>query len=227
MQPVSRRRQRSARAGSVLFAFLLASSSIGSFEVLAPSPVAAAAMDALRFDGTNDYVTFGAAPSLGLTTFTLEAWIKRTGTGVETTTSGTTGGGLLHAIPIVTKGRGEADGDDRDMNYFLGIDNATGKLAADFEEGPGGTGPLGQNHSIIGDTAVTNNAWHHIAATYGPVGTDSGVWTLYLDGVADGSAVVNEPPRDDSIQHAAIGSALNSSGAAAGIFAGDIEEVRI
>src|SRR6476619_2065128 len=32
---------------------------------------------ALQFDGTNDYVTFGAAPSLGLATFTLEAWIKR------------------------------------------------------------------------------------------------------------------------------------------------------
>ncbi len=163
----------------------------------------------------------GAAPTLGAGEFTLEAWIKRTGVGAETTTSGGTGGGLQHAIPIVTKGRGEADGDNRDMNYFLGIDAASNKLAADFEEGTGGTGPVGQNHSFIGNTVITDDVWHHVAATY------DGTWTLYLDGVEDGTLSVNEPPRANSIQHAAIGSALNSTGAAAGFFDGVIDEVRI
>ncbi len=79
---------------------------------------------ALHFDGVNDYVTFGAAPSLGLPAFTLEAWIKRTGTGATTTTSGSGGGGLFNFVPIITKGRDENDGSNVDLNYFLGIDSA-------------------------------------------------------------------------------------------------------
>jgi hypothetical protein len=38
---------------------------------------------ALQFDGRNDYVTFGAAPSVGVTTFTLEAWVKRAPTAAK------------------------------------------------------------------------------------------------------------------------------------------------
>ena len=58
----------------------------------------------VRFDGVNDYVTFGAAAGtaeLGATTFTLETWFKREGPGVAAST-GT--GGLTTAIPLVTKG---------------------------------------------------------------------------------------------------------------------------
>ena len=87
---------------------------------LTASPKASFAQNAIDFDGTNDYVTFGAAPSLGLPTFTLECWFKREGTGVATTT-GT--GGVTSAIPLVTKGRGEAEGSNVDMNWFLGIDS--------------------------------------------------------------------------------------------------------
>ena len=64
----------------------------------------------LDFDGSNDYVTFGAASGLGTATFTIETWFRRDGAGSATTTSGPTGGGLQDAIPLVTKGRGEADG---------------------------------------------------------------------------------------------------------------------
>ena len=39
-------------------------------------------VSALDFDGTNDYVTFGAAPSLNSNTFTIETWFRRDGTGV-------------------------------------------------------------------------------------------------------------------------------------------------
>src|SRR5437762_1403690 len=36
---------------------------------------------ALHFDGLDDRVTFGAAPSLNVTTFTIETWFKREGPG--------------------------------------------------------------------------------------------------------------------------------------------------
>ncbi len=41
---------------------------------------------ALQFDGVDDRVTFGAAPTLGAQTFTLELWFMRTGAGVATRT---------------------------------------------------------------------------------------------------------------------------------------------
>ena len=62
-----------------------------------PSVAAGAAVD---LDGTNDYVTFGAAPALNATSFTLETWFRRDGAGVGVTT-GT--GGITSAIPLVTK----------------------------------------------------------------------------------------------------------------------------
>src|SRR5215218_2370483 len=80
-----------------------------------PGLVAQSAGFGLQFNGTNQYVTFGAAPGLGASTFTLELWFKRTGTGVGI---GTGTGGLASAIPLLTKGRGEADASNLDMNYF-------------------------------------------------------------------------------------------------------------
>ena len=51
---------------------------------------------------------------------------------------------------------------------------------------------------------------------------------LYLNGVPEGSALqIGQPPRADSIQHAALGTALTSAGAAAGFFAGTLDEARI
>ena len=181
----------------------------------------------LQFDGTNDYVTFGQATStLGAQTFTLECWFNWTGGGV-TVSTGT--GGLASAIPLITKGRGEADGDNRDANYFLGIQG--GKLAADFEDidGAGIDGdPAGQNQPILGTITITTNVWHHAAATF-----DGAYWKLYLDGVLDNSLDVTNPgfpppkPQYLSIQYAGIGTAMNSSGVASGYFAGIIDEVRI
>ena len=72
---------------------------------------------ALQFNGTSQYVTFGPAPELGSTSFTIETWFKREGSG---TTAGTGTNGVT-AVPLVTKGRNETDGNNTDMNYFLGI----------------------------------------------------------------------------------------------------------
>src|SRR6266536_4471631 len=140
---------------------------------------------ALNFNGTNQYVTFGAAPGLGAATFTLETWFKRTGAGIGTSTGS---GGIASGIPLVTKGRAEAEGSNVDMNYFMGIDATSGKLVADFEEGPSSGGTLGLNHPISGNTVITSNVWHHAAATY-----DGQTWKLYLDGVLDGTLALAAP----------------------------------
>ena len=166
-----------------------------------PSVAAGAAVD---LDGTNDYVTFGAAPALGVTNFTLETWFRRDGAGVGVTT-GT--GGITSAIPLVTKGGAEAETPANvNMNYFLGIDATTGMLVADFEEA------AGPNHPVTGNAVVTSNVWHHAAATYDAA---TGTWKLYLDGNLDTHARPGQrlPARDSgSIQHAALGTSLTSTG---------------
>src|SRR5438034_3560624 len=183
-----------------------------------PTSTPNAAGTALDFDGSNDYVTFGPAAGLGTATFTIETWLKREGAGVGTST-GT--GGIPDAIPLVTKGRAEAEGSNVDMNYFLGIRASDLVLVADFEEGAGQPSP-GLNHPVAGATIVTSNVWHHAAATY-----DGTTWRLFLDGNQDGTLVVGRSPRSDSIQHAALATAMDSTGTAAGFFNGVIDEARI
>src|SRR5438128_4982018 len=83
------------------------------------------------------------------------------------------------------------------------------------------SGPLGLNHPVAGTTVVTSNAWHHVAATY------DGTWKRYLDHTLDVTLADHQPPRADSIQHAALGTAMTSGGVAAGFFQGSIDEARI
>src|SRR5207247_10442341 len=73
--------------------------------------VGAASNYALQCDGVNDYVTFDNPPALGLSAFTLELWFRRDGAGVATST----GTGGVSAVPLVSKGRAEVDGSNRDM----------------------------------------------------------------------------------------------------------------
>src|SRR5205085_2851430 len=148
--------------------------------------------------------------------FTVETWFKRDGAGV-TTTTGT--GGLAAVVPLVTKGRNEGEGNATDVNYFLGLSGNA--LAADFEEGAGATNP-GLNHPVIGVTQIQNDVWYHAAVTY-----NGSAVQLYLNGVLEATALASGPARSDSIAHAAIGTALNSTGTAAGFFAGSLDEVPI
>ncbi len=173
----------------------------------------------LEFEGTNDYITMGAAPGLNAATFTLECWFKWTGGG----TVASTGASGIYAVPLVTKGLHEADGSNVDANYFLGIQQTTNVLAADFEEGATGATP-GLNHPVVGTTPVTPNVWHHAAVTY-----DGSCWQLYLDGQPDtnGTNCPGQPPRSDSIQHFGVGVAMNSTGVTEGRFAGLMDEVRV
>ena len=174
---------------------------------------------AVQLNGSSQYLTFGAAPALNASDFTIELWFRRTGVGAGTST-GT--GGIASAIPLVTKGRAEAETPaNLNMDYFLGIDASTGTLVADFEDTANGT-----NHPVTGTTAVTSNVWHHAAAVYD---TATDTWQLYLDGALDRTLALggNFTPESTSIQHAAIGSALTSNGTAAGFFQGAVDEVRI
>lgn len=182
----------------------------------ATTPAAAAA--ALDFGGANGYVTFGANSTLGLAQFTIETWFRRDGAGV-TTTTGT--GGITDAIPLVSKGRGEAEGSNVDMNWFLGISNGTGVLGADFEEGAAGASP-GLNHPVLGVTPITTGLWYHAAATY-----DGATWRLYLNGNLERELYVGQPVRSDCIQHAGLATGMTSTGAPAGYFNGALDEVRV
>ncbi|MDP2207555.1 MAG: LamG-like jellyroll fold domain-containing protein [Bacteroidota bacterium] len=177
---------------------------------------------ALDFGGTNSYVTFGTASSVGVANFTIECWFKKKGTG-RTTYTGTGG---ITAVPLVSKGRFETDGSTVDMNYFFGLDGATNVLAADFEEGTGSTTP-GLNHPFFGSTPITNDVWYHAAVTYD---TTLKRWQLYLNGVLENEEFVTSGsrfPQFNSIQHAALGTAMNSSGVDSGKFYGTLDEVRI
>jgi len=173
---------------------------------------AAFAQSAVDFDGRNDYITFGAASILALPQFTIECWFKRNGAGVSTFT----GTGGVTAVPLITKGRQEADGSNLDMNYFFGI-NAADHLTADFEDMA-----TGGNHSVTGTTAIANKVWYHSAAAY-----DGTTWRIYLNGNLEAESAANATPRFDSIQHAGIATAMSSPGAAEGYFKGVIDEVRI
>ena len=176
----------------------------------------ASAGSALDFDGVNDHVTFGPAPDMGVTTFTIETWFRRDGPGVAVATSGGAGG--VTAVPLLTKGSSESDGSNTDMNYFLGIRSSDNVLAADFEDNA-----TGANHSVAGSTPITNGVWHHAAATFN--GT---TWRLYLDGVLDATFNIGSfTPRSDSIQHGALATTINSTGQSAGFFDGRLDEPRV
>ncbi len=174
---------------------------------------------ALFFNGSTSYVTMGRAPELGLAVFTLECWFFQTGDGA----SANTGTGGVTGVPLITKGRGEADGTNVDCNYFLGID-ADGHLVADFEAAPAPGITAGQNYPISGVRTVVPGAWNHAAVSY-----DGTTWRLYLNGELDTTSTppTGASPRADSIQHFGLGTAMTSTGAAAGFFQGVLDEVRV
>ncbi len=179
---------------------------------------------ALSFDGVDDYVTMGTAPTLGVGAdgFTIECWFRRDGDGI---TSGSGSGGVT-GVPLFGKGRGENDGGTMDCDYFFGI-NPTGQLVADFETYPATGLTSGQNYPVIGtNSPISYGVWHHAAATYDAT---AATWALYLDGANVGTKAVaaGARPRFDSAQHFGIATALNTTGTREGAFAGVIDEVRV
>jgi Concanavalin A-like lectin/glucanases superfamily/Calcineurin-like phosphoesterase len=162
--------------------------------------------------GAGEGVHVGDVAALGLSIFTVEAWIRWDGYG----TPASSGVGGVVAEPIVSKGRGESDGGNIDCNWFLGID-AAGRLVADFEDME-----TGLNHPASSLQSIERGAWHHVAASFD--GTD---WRLFVDGMLDATVPAPAMPRADSIQHVGIGGAYDSLGTRDGSFDGRIDEVRV
>ncbi|NQW99417.1 metallophosphoesterase [bacterium] len=161
----------------------------------------------LFFDGTDDHVAFGNNPAFRLTTFTLECWFRREPGGTATDSGG------LQAIPLIAKGRADAVG----CNFLLGIDAASGKLAADFKD------QSGENHPLLGASVIPPRVWQHAAATF-----DGSGWRIYLNGSLEAATDTGgRGPRSDAVQHTALGTALDSAGIPDGGFLGLIDEVRV
>jgi hypothetical protein len=190
----------------------------------------------IYLNGSTSYVSMGfgaTAASLNASNFTIECRFMRTGPGV-TASTGT--GGITTAVPLVAKGVGEADGTNVDANYFLGIDNVTGKLVADFEQlnatNDGTARAAGLNFPIMGSTVIQNGVFYHVAASYDTV---TATWKLYVNGIAETTvlpsgavaAFVGVVPRSDNIQGLGIGTTINSTGLRSGFFHGIIDEARI
>ena len=114
---------------------------------------------AMRFDGTNDYVTLGSAEEFnlrfdaGTQDFSVVAWVKRNAWGAVGT--------------VVDKRDADADGW---VLFFIG----TEEIAFSVD-----------GVDIVGATAVLDGDWHHVAAVI----DRSGNGQMYLDGATDGAAV--------------------------------------
>ena len=102
------------------------------------------------------------------------------------------------------------------MNYGMGI-RTDGKIGADFEQ----TGN-GFNRPVTSNGTVSLNTWNHLLVSYN--GTS---WGVYINGILDRTLARNVSARSDSIQHNAIGTSMNSSGARGGYFSGKIAIARI
>jgi len=107
------------------------------------------------------------------------------------------------------------------LNYLLCINDATDTLCADFEEGATGATP-GLNHPISGVTPIANGSWYHAAVTY-----DGTTWRLYLNGVLENQAVVNQPVNAANISATSLATMLTTTNTANGFFNGALDEVRI
>jgi hypothetical protein len=178
-------------------------------------PLKKSISQSVRFADTS-YAHLGNDASMHLTDFTLETWIKIEGTGITTST----GSGGLTLIPIIAKGRAEAESPAVDVNYVLGVESGTNKLAADFEDNA-----TSLNHPVT-STAVLGNCWTHIAATYN---TATNTWKLYINGTLDKTLVLGGSyiPQSLSNVSASLGTSFNSTGTTEGFFKGRMDEVRV
>ena len=189
---------------------------------VAATPTAAAGA-ALRFDGTNDYVTFGSAAALGATNFTLETWFRRTGAGV-----GVDHGHRRHRQRHPADHQGRRRGRDARQRQHELLPRhrrrhrrARGRLRG----GPQAPQPPGHGHDGRDQQRLASRRRDYDAAT----GTLAPLPRRRPRPHRSRSA----PPSSRSpraIQHAALGSSLTSTGAVAnsgGFFAGILDEARI
>ena len=152
----------------------------------------------LSLDGINDYVQ--ATPTglnLANQDFTIEAWIKTTGTKES----------------ILVKSDGDTIWEKGEKAFYI---NELGKV--NFV----GFG----NNYIKGNTAVNDGKWHHVAVVWDYSSGTTGIGQVFVDGVNDTqSSNYAATNLDNSTDTLKIGS-LNFS-EATNYFSGQIDEVRI
>ena len=149
------------------------------------------------FDGSGDYLTLAhnAALSVGASDFTIEFWIYPTS--------------FASANRFVYFKRGVIE----DRGIGVGIVQTTGVvrlLAGDSDN-------TAWEVNLDGSTALTINAWNHVAVT-----RDSSTWTIWLNGVSDGTASASFTVDDGS------GTAyLGSSSTTTNFFEGYLSNFRL
>ena len=173
------------------------------------------AQNCIRLGGSKTCIKVVSQPVVQLPQYTIECWFKREATGIAVST------GNFSAIPLVTKGRNETDGNTTDINYFLGIKSINDVICADFEDG-GSSATPGKNHPLIGTTRIFNNVWYHAAVTL-----SSTKFSLYLNGNLEAQTTITTTPQTGGVQALCIGSAMNSANVPAGSFIGCVSEVRL
>lgn len=152
----------------------------------------------LSLDGVNDYVNLNAGIiNLATADFTLEAWIKTTGT----------------SEAILVKNDGDTSWEKGEKAFYI---NSSGKV--EFV----GYG----NNYIKGSTAVNDGQWHHVAVVWDYSSGTSGTGRIYVDGVnVTSSSNYTANNADNSGNTLKI--ALPNYGEASSYFSGQIDEVRV
>ncbi len=153
----------------------------------------------LDFDGSDDFVTLSSDPMIGLSNFTIEAWIK---------VDDYLAADRTHGRGFIRISRGDAIGD---VLLAVGSNGAivyTNRKVAGVDP----TGKYRTNPNVI-----QNDAWHHIAAVWDGV-TDE----IYVDGVSQ--TLYAEPSGTGFTTEFSIGRGLDESDQH---FYGLIDEVRM
>lgn len=113
------------------------------------------AINALQFNGTTNFVDFGAnITEMGKASFTIECWIKTGGTSM----------GLLNCQ--------DSDSTWESGEKSLYIDSIGRPVFVGFG-----------NNWIYATSTVNDNAWHHIAVTWAYTSGTSGTAAFYVDGI--------------------------------------------
>jgi hypothetical protein len=152
--------------------------------------------------GNGDRVLVGNPVNLQLVDSTIEAWIKRSSSGVVTNSPNPgSPGGIIFAY-----GQG---------GYAFLIDQNTNKL---------GLSQVGSSQILTPNFTITDTNWHHVAVTRsGPAFTAGTQTIFYLDGAAD--TPTGYAPPFTFTTNAAIGS--RGDGQTDNVFFGTIDELAI
>jgi len=150
---------------SVSFVPLLAA--FFGFQILLPPSRSQGTNHSLLLNGTSAYVDVPYNANVNITgALTIEAWVKTGSTAVQ---------------QVVERG----DWWQNQMSYQFTL--VEGKVRLDIMQSNGSyTG-------VMGSTAMSLNAWHHVAGVY-----DGSQMRVYLDGVLDGTATATMAPGNNA-----------------------------